>query len=66
MKPPYSIEVATKTYSVEYKVPKFQKFDYKKGTIREHAVRFLDSIGAHVHDADLCVREFYKSLSNRV
>lgn len=29
--------------------------------MREHVVRFLNSMGAHVNDADLWMREFSKS-----
>lgn len=30
-----------------------------------HVVRFLDPMSAHAHEANLCLREFSKSLTNR-
>lgn len=33
--------------------------------MREHVVWFLDSIGAHAKEANLCLREFLKSLINQ-
>lgn len=39
--PPYSAEVAAKPYPTGYRVPKFYKFDGRKGKTREHVIRFL-------------------------
>lgn len=43
LKPPYLEKVAEKDFPTEYKVPKFQKFDGRKGSTKEHVSRFLDS-----------------------
>lgn len=37
-------------------------FDDKNENRREYAIHFLDSIGAHTTEDDLCMREFSKSL----
>lgn len=63
---PYTIEVVAKPYHPKYKLPKFQKFDRWKGNTREHVIRFLDSIGSHAQNVDLCLREFLKSLTDKV
>lgn len=36
--------------------------DGRRGNTNEHVVRFLDSMGAHANDKDLCLREFFKLL----
>lgn len=56
LKPPYLVEIASETYSSEYKVPKFQKFIGRKGYTREGVVRFLDSMGPHAHNDDLYLK----------
>lgn len=65
MKPPKSIEVAAKPYTLKYKVSIFQKFDGRNGNQREHVACFLDSMGPYAHDIDFCLREFSKSLIDR-
>lgn len=54
----YATGVATNSYPVGYVIPKFQKFDIRRRGIREHVVRFLNSVGAHANEVDLCVRKF--------
>lgn len=56
-------EVTTKPYLSVTR--QSQKFDSRRGNIREHVVCPLDSMGAHAHDVDLCIREFSKSLMDR-
>lgn len=46
MKPPNAVEVAAKTYLVGSAASQFQKFDSQRGSIEEHVLCFLDSIGA--------------------
>lgn len=53
LKPPFVVKVAAS---------QVQKFDDIIENTREHVVRFLDSVGAHAHNVDLCMREFFKSL----
>lgn len=65
LKPLHSYKIISKQYILEYKLPKFKKFDERKGNTREHAARFLDSMAPHVSDAELCIREFSKSLTDR-
>lgn len=65
LKPPYSTEVAAKPYLTEHKLPKFQKCNDRKDNTGEHVVRFLNFMGAHVQDVDLCLRKFSKSLNDK-
>lgn len=46
-------------------MPKFQKFNGRKGNTKEHVARFFDPMGRHASDAELCLREFSKSLKDR-
>lgn len=57
--------MAEKDFPMEYKIPKFQKFDGHKGNTKEHVARFLDSIGKYAKDQKLYLREFSKSLTDR-
>lgn len=54
LKPSYSDKVAEKDFSTKYKVSKFQKFDGRKGNIKEHVARFLDSMVKYAKDQELC------------
>ncbi|GKV46432.1 hypothetical protein SLEP1_g53416 [Rubroshorea leprosula] len=40
-------------------------YDGRKGSAVENVRKFLDAMGAHADDKDLCLREFSKSLSDR-
>lgn len=63
-KPPYPSKLITKPYSLDYKVLKFQKYDCRNGNAKDHATRFLESMGYHSNNMDLCLEEFFKSLTN--
>lgn len=52
-KPPYSFEVVAKPYPLDYKVPKFQKYNGRNKNSKEYVVRFLESMGRHSH-INLC------------
>lgn len=65
LKPHKAIEVTVKPYLVGLVTPQFEKFDGRSGNTREHVVHFLNSIGAHAKDADLCMIEFSKSLTDK-
>lgn len=41
-KPPYPVDVIAKPYPLDYKVPKFQKYDSWSGNSKEHAMYFFD------------------------
>ncbi|GKV13633.1 hypothetical protein SLEP1_g24621 [Rubroshorea leprosula] len=43
----------------------FQFYDGRKGNPVEHVNKFLDAMGAHAGDGDLCLREFLKPLPDR-
>lgn len=47
-----------------YTDPLFQKLDGQKGNTWEHLVFIFDSMRAFAHDAELCMREFSKSLTD--
>ncbi|GKU89659.1 hypothetical protein SLEP1_g3772 [Rubroshorea leprosula] len=40
-------------------------YDGRKGSTVEHVSKFLDAMGVHANNRDLCLREFSKSLSDR-
>lgn len=42
LKPPYPDKVVEKEFPTYYKVPKFQRFDGRKGNTKEYVSRFLD------------------------
>lgn len=63
VKPLYPAKVASKPFLVEFVAPQFQKLDGKRGDTREHVVHFLDYIGAHSNDQNLCLRELSKSIT---
>lgn len=65
LRPPYLASITAKPYLVGYIVPNFQKFEGCKGNSREHIARFIDLMGLFAHDAEICLREFSKSLTDR-
>lgn len=64
-KPAYPEKVVKKEFPTDYKVPKFQKFDGRKGNRKVHVARFLDSMGKYARDQELCLQEFSKTLIDR-
>lgn len=52
-----------KSYSLGMSLHNFKSL-MEGGNMMEHVVRFLDYMGTHAKDADLCIREFSKSLTN--
>lgn len=64
LKPPYIEKVLEKDFPADYKIPKFQNFNCRKGNTKEHASRFLDSLEKYAKDLELCLREFSKSLTD--
>lgn len=58
-----SEKVTAMPYPAEYKIPKFQKFDGRRGDSKEHIRPFLNSMGAFSYDNFLCLKEFSKSLT---
>lgn len=57
--------MAEKEFRAEYKVPKFQKFNDRKGNTKEHVSHFLDSMGNYATGPELCLLEFSRPLMNR-
>lgn len=53
--------MVVKPYPTGYIMPKFQRFNGRKAYTREHVICFLDFMGAHAHDTDLCLRDFQSS-----
>ena len=60
-KPPYPIELFYKPYPKNYKTPIFVRYDGRKGNTIEHVSKFLDTMGQHAGNEELCLREFSKS-----
>ncbi|XP_058202966.1 uncharacterized protein LOC131317427 [Rhododendron vialii] len=63
--PPYPIAVASMPYPEGYTVPKFIRFDRRKGNTKEHVIHFVDSLDIHSGDRNLRLREFSKSLTDK-
>ena len=61
----YSQEILTMPYPTGYTVPKFIKFDGKQGNVREHVVRFIETLGVHGSAHSLHLWEFSKSYTER-
>lgn len=53
MKLLYAPEVAMEPYPLRYVTPQFQNFDGRRGNTKDHVACFLDSMGAHPHNAAL-------------
>lgn len=62
LKLPYNARSTTKPYQVRDITSQFHKFEGRRGNIREHVVRFLNSMGARATNMDLCIREHSESL----
>ncbi|GLT30847.1 hypothetical protein SLA2020_056300 [Shorea laevis] len=62
---PYLKEILSKPYRKKYESPAFSQYDGRKGNVMEYVSKFLDAMGAHGGDRDLCLCEFSKSLSDR-
>jgi hypothetical protein len=54
-----------KPYPKTYEIPTFSLFDGRKGRALEHVSKFLDAMGPHIGDSNLCLREFSKSLTDQ-
>ena len=65
-RPPYPIELLKEPYPEKYDTPTFALFGGKKESAMEHINKFLDSVGPFAAHGDLCLREFSKSLVDRV
>ena len=63
-KPPYPVELLSKSYPEKYESPTFALYDGRKGNAMEHVSKFMDSMGPFVGDGELCPREFSKSLTD--
>ena len=61
-RPPYPIELLDKPYPKNYKTPIFVCYDGRKGNAIENVSKFLDTMGQHAGNEELCLREFSKSL----
>ena len=64
-RPPYAIELLDKPYPKNYKTPIFVRYDGRKGNVIEHVNKFLDTMGQHAGNEELCLRECSKSLTDR-
>ena len=61
-RPPYPLKVLSKPYPERYELRAFAQYDGRKGSAVEHVSKFIDTLGAHATNEDLCLREFSKSL----
>ena len=64
-RPPYAAGLLNQPYPNKYEVPTFTQYDGHKGNATEHVSKFLDAMGPHVGNGNLCLREFSKSLIDR-
>ena len=54
-----------KPYPKNYKTPIFVCYDGRKGNAIEHVSKFLNTMGQHAGNEELCQKEFSKSLTDR-
>ena len=52
-------------YPKNYKTPIFVHYDGRKENTTEHVNKFLDTMGLYAGNEELCLREFFKSLTDR-
>jgi hypothetical protein len=64
-RPPYPVGLLNQPYPDKYEVPTFTQYDRRKGNATEHVSKFLDAMGPHAGNGNLCLREFSKSLIDR-
>ena len=64
--PPFPSELLGKPYSMGYEPLKFHHFDGRNGSVVEHVSRFIHTMGPYAGDKELCLREFAKSIVDRV
>jgi hypothetical protein len=62
---PYPAGLLNQPYPDKYEVPTFTQYDGRKGNATEHVNKFLDAMGPHAGNGNLCLREFSKSLTDR-
>ena len=65
-RPPFPLKVLSKPYPERYEPRAFAQYDGRKGSAVEHMSKFINSLGPYAVDEDLCLREFSKSLCDRV
>jgi len=63
-RPPYPLRILNKLYPERYEPRVFAQYNGRKGSVVEHASKFIDTPSPYVADEDLCLREFSKSLCN--
>ena len=63
-RPPYPAGLLNQPYPDKYEVPTFTKYDGRKRNATEHVSKFLDVMGPHAGNGNLCLREFSKSLTD--
>lgn len=52
----YPVEVISEPYSSDYKIQKFQKYDGRSDTSKEHVMLFLESLGHYSDNESLCFK----------
>uniref|UniRef100_A0A2N9EV74 Integrase catalytic domain-containing protein n=1 Tax=Fagus sylvatica TaxID=28930 RepID=A0A2N9EV74_FAGSY len=62
---PYPAGLLNQPYPDKYEVPTFTQYDGRKGNATEHVNKFLNAMGPHAGNGNLCLREFSKSLTDR-
>uniref|UniRef100_A0A2N9H763 Integrase catalytic domain-containing protein n=1 Tax=Fagus sylvatica TaxID=28930 RepID=A0A2N9H763_FAGSY len=64
-RPSYPAGLLNQPYPDKYEVPTFTQYDGRKGNATEYVSKFLDAMGPHAGNGNLCLREFSKSLTDR-
>ncbi|GKV15299.1 hypothetical protein SLEP1_g26095 [Rubroshorea leprosula] len=63
--PPCPKEILSRPSPKKYESLAFLQYNGRKGSAVEHVNKFIDDMGAHTDDRDLCLHEFSKSFSNK-
>ena len=65
LKLPYDQRIADKPYPKDYVSPKFMLFNGKRGSAKEHLLKFIETLEVYGFDDDLKLKEFSKSLTEK-
>src|SRR5262249_5256716 len=65
LKLPYNQRIAAKPHPQDYVSPKFMLFNGKKGSAKEHLLKFIETLEVYGFDDDLKLKEFSKSLTEK-
>ena len=61
----YDQHIASKPYPKDYVSHKFMLFNGKRGSKKEHLLKFIETLELYIFDSDMKLREFSKSFTEK-